>query len=138
MTAVSVSSRPQARIAVRSGSAVALGVGDETVALAGGDPVEQALAVADMAPRALSLQPQEPFGVAYQGRRLFTAIGAVAGRRGEAGPEGQPGQPGPPGEANIAGYGFNIDQLSQGDMLVFNGSAWSNEHKTSLLDGGNF
>lgn len=80
-------------------------------------------------PRALSLQPQEPFGVAYQGRRLFTAIGAVAGRRGEAGP---------PGEANIAGYSFNIDQLSQGDMLVFNGSAWSNEHKTSLLDGGNF
>lgn len=57
---------------------------------------------------------------------------------GLRGPEGQPGQPGPPGEANIAGYGFNIDQLSEGDMLVFNGSAWGNEHKTSLLDGGNF
>lgn len=95
MTAVSVSSRPRVRVAVRSGSAVALGVGDETVALAGGDAVEQALAVADMAPRALSLQPQEPFGVAYQGRRLFTAIGAVAGRRG------QQGIPGPAGGAAV-------------------------------------
>lgn len=91
MTAVSVSSRPQVRIAVRSGRAVAVGVGDEPVALAGGDPVEQALAVADLAPRALSLQPRESFGMAYQGQRMFTAIGAVAGRRG------QQGIPGPAG-----------------------------------------
>lgn len=95
MTAVSVSSRPRVHVAVRSGSAVAVGVGDEPVALAGGDAVEQALAVADLAPRALSLQPRESFGMAYQGQRTFTAIGAVAGRRG------QQGIPGPAGGASV-------------------------------------
>lgn len=88
MTVVAVGSRRQVRVAVRSGSAVAVGVGDEPVALAAAAAVEQALAVADHAPRALSLQPRESFGMAYQGRRLFTAIGAVAGRPGEPGPAG--------------------------------------------------
>lgn len=88
MTVVAVGSRRQVRVAVRSGSAVAVGVGDEPVALVAGDAVEQALAVADLAPRALSLQPRESFGMAYQGLRLFTAIGAVAGRRGAIGPSG--------------------------------------------------
>nr|WP_185965404.1 hypothetical protein [Pseudomonas mendocina] len=85
---------------MRSGSAVAVGVGDEPVALAGGDAVEQALAVADLAPRALSLQPRESFGMAYQGRQVFTAIGAVAGRRGQ---QGIPGPAGGQAFQRIAG-----------------------------------
>ena len=65
----------------------------------------------------------------------------ATGMRGPLGPTGPSGPPGPPGlagEANIAGYGFDINQLILGDMLVFNGSEWVKEHKTSLMDGGNF
>lgn len=92
---------------------------------------QQAAEVLSIAVEAKTIpQPQQtPEIVQMERSGMFTIL---AGQRGPAGRHGLPG------ESNIAGYGFDIDQLNQGDMLVFNGSAWGNEHKTSLLDGGNF
>lgn len=90
MTAVAVGSRRLVHVAVHRGAALAVGTGDEPVALAGGEGIEQALALADQAPRAIALQARERFGMAFRGQQLFTAIGAVAGR------------PGPPGEGAAA------------------------------------
>lgn len=52
---------------------------------------------------------------------------------------GIPGPPGPPGEALLAGYFFApTQQLAPGDHVEFTGAAWTNVHKTTLSDGGNF
>lgn len=88
MTAVAVGSRRPVHVAVHRGAALAVGTGDEPVALAGREGIEQALALADQAPRAIALQARERFGMAFRGQQLFTAIGAVAGRRGATGPSG--------------------------------------------------
>lgn len=88
MTAVGVASRRQVHVGVRSGVSVVVGSANQQVALAGDAQPEHGLAVDDLAPRAIALQVPGQFGMAFQGRRLFTAIGAVAGRRGERGPSG--------------------------------------------------
>lgn len=95
MTAVALSSRNHVHVAVRRDAALAVATREEPIALAGGEGVEQALSVADVEPRALALQPREQFGMAFQGQRLFTAVGAVAGRRGPI------GEPGPAGGSTL-------------------------------------
>lgn len=46
------------------------------------------VAVADGTPRALVVRQPASIGMAFRGQQLFTAIGAVAGRRGPAGQSG--------------------------------------------------
>ena len=48
------------------------------------------------------------------------------------------GPQGTQGPNSIGGYGFEINALAAGDLLVFGGSAWENSNKTVLTDGGNF
>ena len=55
-----------------------------------------------------------------------------------SGDQGPPGPPGPPGGAVIAGYEVDVQALTAGDVLVFKGTAWGNEGKFKLTDGGNF
>ena len=55
-----------------------------------------------------------------------------------AGDQGPPGPPGQPGGAVIAGYEVDVQALTAGDVLVFKGTAWGNEGKFKLTDGGNF
>ncbi len=88
MTTVAVQPRRQVHVAVRSVAGIVVGTSDQQVAISGEDPVTQALAIDDAAPRALALQPRQSFGMAFQGQRQFTAIGGVAGRRGAIGPSG--------------------------------------------------
>lgn len=51
-----------------------------------------------------------------------------------------PGPQGPAGPplGGIAGYSFNISDLTAGDLLGFNGSTWYNRDDESVTDGGNF
>lgn len=51
---------------------------------------------------------------------------------------GVQGPPGPPGEARLAGYSVITTQLVPGDHVEFTGAAWTNIHKFTLADGGNF
>lgn len=95
MTAVVLGSRNHVHVAVQRDAALAVATREQPIALAGGEGVEQALSVADMEPRALALQPREQIGMAFQGQRQFTAVGAVAGRRGPI------GEPGPAGGSTL-------------------------------------
>lgn len=88
MTSVAVAERGRVHVAVHRGAALLVGTGVDPVALASEEGAEHGLAVGDEAPRALALQPQERFGMAYQGQQRFTAVGGVAGRRGRTGPSG--------------------------------------------------
>lgn len=45
---------------------------------------------------------------------------------------------GPPGVSAIGGFGYDIQNLAAGDLLMFNGSAWGNSNKLTISDGGNF
>lgn len=40
--------------------------------------------------------------------------------------------------AGIGGYVVTVTNLSQGDLLLFDGSVFRNENKTAISDGGNF
>lgn len=49
-----------------------------------------------------------------------------------------PGIQGRSGTSEIAGYGFDIQSLTSGDVLQFGGAAWVNTPQTEITDGGNF
>lgn len=51
---------------------------------------------------------------------------------------GMQGPPGPAGDGLIGDYRFIPNQLIPGDHVEFTGAAWTNVHKTTLSDGGNF
>lgn len=53
---------------------------------------------------------------------------------------GIPGPPGPPGKdgSELANFPIAISGPQSGDLLKFNGSAWTNEPSADLVDGGNF
>ena len=51
------------------------------------------------------------------------------------------GPPGPTGSVeatSIAGFPIDVALLRSGDLLEFDGSAWTNSNKTIITDGGNF
>lgn len=48
------------------------------------------------------------------------------------------GKAGPAGPNTIGGYGFNIQNLQNKDVLMFGGAAWENTPQTEITDGGNF
>lgn len=48
------------------------------------------------------------------------------------------GMVGPAGPNSIAGYGFEITDLTAYDVLMFGGSSWVNTPQTEVTDGGNF
>jgi len=52
--------------------------------------------------------------------------------------EGVQGPAGPAGPSEIGGYGFDIDGLSENDLLQFKGTAWENVPQETIADGGNF
>lgn len=86
MTAVGLPPRRLVRVAVQAPAGIAVGTPDRQVAFAGELETERAVMVAEEEPRAVALQVQEPFGMAFQGKRLFTAVG---GRQGPPGPPGK-------------------------------------------------
>lgn len=51
------------------------------------------------------------------------------------GPQGPQGEP---GENVIGGYAVAVEDLANGDVLSFTGTAWSNRRQETLSDGGNF
>ena len=51
---------------------------------------------------------------------------------------GPPGPKGEPGDASIGGISTEITDIRPGDLLIFSGSAWVNENKETISDGGNF
>ena len=51
---------------------------------------------------------------------------------------GPAGPAGPAGNNDIGGYGFSIEEITNGDVLGFNGAAWYNRRQETLSDGGNF
>jgi hypothetical protein len=57
---------------------------------------------------------------------------------GVQGPSGPAGPQGPAGPNEIGGYGFDIDGLSNNDLLQFKGTAWENVPQETIADGGNF
>lgn len=57
---------------------------------------------------------------------------------GETGPQGQQGEVGPQGPNSIAGYTFQMNNPTPGDLVIFDGSYWVNEPKQNISDGGNF
>lgn len=65
-------------------------------------------------------------------RHVVTA--SVPVRRG---PPGKEGPPGPPGDA-AENFPIAVEQPKAGDILKFNGAAWSNNPAAELIDGGNF
>ena len=70
---------------------IVVGTDEQQMVLAGERSAEQALAVEDGEPRAIALQHQPQFAMAFRGARLFTAVGGRQGR------PGVPGAPGPDG-----------------------------------------
>lgn len=45
---------------------------------------------------------------------------------------------GPAGPNGIAGYTFQMQNPTPGDLVMFDGSYWVNEPKHNIFDGGNF
>lgn len=88
MTAVGLPPRRTVRVGVRSSTGIAVGTDEQLLALAGERTAEQSLSVEDDQPRAIAIEQQAQFGMAFQGRRLFTAVG---GRQGKQGIQGVPG-----------------------------------------------
>lgn len=68
-------------------------------------------------------------------RTLDIAAVGPQGPRGEQGPQGPQGVP---GTAAIGGLPTEITDIQPGDLLIFSGSVWVNENKTTISDGGNF
>lgn len=54
---------------------------------------------------------------------------------GPAGPAGPAGAAGPNA---VAGYPFQVSDLTVGDHLEFAGALWVNVRRETLADGGNF
>lgn len=95
MTLIALQSKRRVNVAVHRSAGIAVGSDDHPLALAGDAGVDQALSLADGAPRAIALQVSSRTGMAFAGDRRFTAIGAVAGQRGKQ------GIPGPAGGAAV-------------------------------------
>lgn len=51
------------------------------------------------------------------------------------GPQGVQGPPGPP---EIGGYPIVTAEITDGDLVQFNGGAWKNAAQNNITDGGNF
>lgn len=60
------------------------------------------------------------------------------GIQGIQGITGATGAQGAPGPNAIGGYGISTSSISSGDLLIFNGSAWTNSPQAVVADGGNF
>ena len=95
MTLIALQSKRRVNVAVHRSAGIAVGSDDQPQALAGDVGADQALSLADGAPRAIALQVSSRTGMAFAGDRRFTAIGAVAGQRGKQ------GIPGPAGGAAV-------------------------------------
>jgi hypothetical protein len=96
---------------------------------------------------ATSVNP-DPGGPVWQAAQvaevtgLFTAewrgpVGPV-GPLGPVGDVGPVGPQGIPGDVLLGGVECIFTGLTNGDLLMFNGSAWGNENKVHVSDGGNF
>lgn len=88
MTIIALQSKRRVNVAVHRSAGIAVGSDAQPQALAGDVGADQALSLADGAPRAIALQVPSRTGMAFAGDRRFTAIGAVAGQRGKSGPAG--------------------------------------------------
>jgi hypothetical protein len=51
---------------------------------------------------------------------------------------GPPGPRGLDGGTGLGGIPTQFQDMQPGDLLMFNGSSWTNENKTQISDGGNF
>lgn len=91
MTAIGLPPRRLVHVGVQSSTGIAVGTNEQQLALAGEVDAKHALSVADQERRAVALQQQAPFGMAFQRQALFTAVG------GRQGPQGIRGVPGPDG-----------------------------------------
>lgn len=91
MTAVGLPPRRLVHVGVQSSAGIAIGMDEQQLALAGEVDAEHALSVSDQEPRAVALQQHTPFGMAFKGQKLFTAVG---GRQGKQGIQGEPGPAG--------------------------------------------
>lgn len=60
------------------------------------------------------------------------------GAQGPQGPQGIQGPQGPQGPNTFGGYGFTNNGMGVGDLMSFNGTAWTNLPQPSVTDGGNF
>lgn len=79
--------------------------------------------------------PPPPVLVSTLGLRGPPGPAGPAGPAGEVGPMGPAG---PPGEALLAGHLFIPTNLSSGDHIEYGGQTWTNVHKSTISDGGNF
>lgn len=61
--------------------------------------------------------------------RLLLAPGGLPG------PQGPPGTP---GASTVGGYGVSLSSPVDGDLLGFDGTAWTNRAQATVTDGGNF
>lgn len=65
-------------------------------------------------------------------RPLLRMVEVVA-----AGPQGPRGLTGPP-VTEIADVPISMTDLTPGDVIVYDGTHWTNENKQHISDGGNF
>lgn len=80
----------------------------------------------------ISVDTQEVTNVIVLQEQKRTVVLQSQGVQGPSGPVG------PAGPSEIGGYGFDIDGLSENDLLQFKGTAWENVPQETIADGGNF
>ena len=80
----------------------------------------------------ISVDTQEVTNVIVLQEQKRTVVLQSQGVQGPSGPVG------PAGPNEIGGYGFDIDGLSENDLLQFKGTAWENVPQETIADGGNF
>jgi hypothetical protein len=80
----------------------------------------------------ISVETQEVTNVVVLQEQQRTIVLQSEGVQGPVGPAG------PAGPSEIGGYGFDIDGLSENDLLQFKGTAWENVPQETIADGGNF
>lgn len=60
------------------------------------------------------------------------------GPQGAIGPQGTTGPQGLQGETTLGGAAVVLQDISAGDLIVFNGVSWTNNAKETVTEGGNF